>query len=404
MKKLLWLLCSITLYASNPDPDLLNYQARYSFCHEKSNEKIAECLLNGNLNYSHFSGERFPRRSIDKSALSHGNAYKYVIRHLPHSKRYLGLRQYLDYLYSIKDQYQPPRFKGNKDEDIIRIKKIFNLLRKKKIAVDPLYTQEFVDALKWYQRTHGLLADGKLGRATKRSLKRSIGSIILKVKKNLVIESLSYPKPSTYILVNIPEFKMHFYRNGRPILDMRVIVGKTKLKTPVFHRQMKYVVLNPRWVVPDSIYKKEYAHKSKSYLKSHRFAFDSNGHLYQKPGKRNSLGIVKFLFPNGFNVYMHDTPTKRLFNRNIRAYSHGCIRLQKPLSLLKKLGYSYKPGKTKWIPLKRTIPVYIEYHTVWVDDRGVVQFRPDIYGYERSLFSGATRKVKRKRSDILDLF
>ena len=402
MKLILFLLCSLSLYASNPNPDLLDYQARYSFCHEKSNIKIAECLLSGNLDYSHFSGEKFPRRLIDRKAFSRSNAYRYVLRLLPKTRRYLGLRHYLDYLYSIKDAYRPPRFRGDKKEDIVRIKKIFNLLRRKKIAVDPLYTQEFVDALKWYQSTHGLPVDGRLGRATKRSLKHSIGSIILKVKKNLVLESLAYRKPVTYILVNIPEFKMHFYRNGKPILEMKVITGKTKLKTPVFHRNMQYVVLNPRWVVPDSIYKKEYAHKSKSYLKRHHFAFDSNGHLYQKPGRKNSLGVVKFLFPNGFNVYMHDTPTKRLFNRNVRAFSHGCIRLQKPLSLLKTLGYSYAPGKTKWIPLKRTIPVYIEYHTVWVDDRGVVQFRPDIYGYERSLFPSSVHK--RKRSNILDIF
>ena len=83
---------------------------------------------------------------------------------------------------------------------------------------------------------------------------------------------------------------------------------------------------------------------------------------------------------------MHDTPTKSLFNQSVRAFSHGCIRLEKPLELLNKLGYEYNTKKNQWIPLKRKIPVYVEYHTVWVDDEGIVQFRNDIYGYERKLF------------------
>ena len=92
------------------------------------------------------------------------------------------------------------------------------------------------------------------------------------------------------------------------------------------------------------------------------------------------------MFPNHFNVYMHDTPAKSLFKKRTRAFSHGCIRLEKPMELLNNLGYSYTNKQNKWITLKHKIPVFIEYHTVWVDPSGVVQFRPDIYGYEKKLF------------------
>jgi murein L,D-transpeptidase YcbB/YkuD len=189
---------------------------------------------------------------------------------------------------------------------------------------------------------------------------------------------------------------------------MKIVVGKAKMRTPVFSRKMQYVVLNPTWNVPPSIYKKEYAHLSVSQLKKLNLRYGSNGKLYQPAGRRNALGLVKFLFPNKFNVYMHDTPAKSLFNRTTRAYSHGCIRLEKPMDLLHELGYRYRPGKTKWNTLEKKIPVFVEYHTVWVDDDGIVQFRPDIYGYEKKLFAKQVRRAapytKPVRKDVLSNF
>ena len=306
---------------------------------------------------------------------------------LPKTQRYTGLKHYLDHLYSIRAQYTPPQFKGDEAEDMIRIKKVFNLLQDARLAENTDYTLDFTEELLKYQKRHGLAVDGEIGPSTKRTLKQSIHSIIIKVKKNLQLERISSPKGSHYILVNIPEFKMHYYKNGTPVLNMKIVVGKTKMRTPVFNRKLQYVVKNPRWNVPPSIYKKEYAHKSEAYLRKKGFAYNREGKLYQKEGRRNALGIVKFLFPNKYNVYMHDTPAKSLFRKRVRAFSHGCIRLEKPLALLKQLGYTYTTAKNKWITLKEYIPVYVEYHTVWVDDEGVVQFRHDIYGYERKLFS-----------------
>ncbi len=390
MKKIIFILLLSLLYASTPDQDLKNYQERYSVCQATTDYQISQCLLNGNLNYARLRGDRYSFRRISKEQIKkesfNGNIYPFTMSLMPKTKRYTGLKEYLDYLYSIKEQYIPPRFKGDHEKDIIRIKRIFNLLQSAVLEENAEYTPEFETELLEYQRRHGLAVDGKIGRNTKRELKRSINSIIVKVKKNLQLERISSPKGSNYILVNIPEFKMHYYKNNTLTLSMKIIVGKTKMRTPVFNRNMQYIVKNPRWNVPSSIYYKEYVDKSESDLKKEGFAYNSEGKLYQKEGAGNALGVVKFLFPNRFNVYMHDTPTKYLFNKQRRAFSHGCIRLEKPLELLNLLGYTYDTSKNTWITLENQIPVYVEYHTVWINDEGIVQFRNDIYGYEKKLF------------------
>ena len=417
MKKTVFILIQTLLFAAVPDQGLKNYQEKYSVCKGKTNYQISQCLLNGDLNYSGFRGDRSAYKRISKNkikkAAHHGNSYDYTMKHIPQTKRYTALKKYIDHLYAIKKEYTPPQFKGDEAEDIIKIKKVFNLLQSAGLEEDPESTPEFEEALLEYQRRHGLTVDGDIGPRTKEALKQSIYSIITKVKKNLTLERISSKKGSNYVLVNIPEFKMHYYDNNTPVLNMKVVVGKTKMRTPVFNRKMQYIVKNPRWNVPSSIYQKEYAHKSKSQLKKLGLQYNSNGKLYQPSGPKNALGVVKFLFPNKFAVYMHDTPAKSLFNRNVRAFSHGCIRLEKPLSLLNKLGYSYKTKKNTWITLKKKIPVFVEYHTVWVDDNGIVQFRNDIYGYEKKLFSKAayrpasarvSKKKVVKKQEAVELF
>ncbi|MBD3790790.1 MAG: L,D-transpeptidase family protein [Campylobacterales bacterium] len=390
MKKIIFLFIPILLFASAPDPDLQRYQARYSLCHGKTNYQITQCLLNGSINYHRLRGDRNQYRRVNKEALReaerNSDIYRYVMRLMPQTRRYQELKEYLDYLYTLRDIYTPPRFRGNEEEDIIRTKRVLNLLQDARLREDSEITARFAEAILEFQRIHGLEVDGVIGPQTKRELQRSLHSIITKVTKNLELERIANPKGPEYILVNIPEFKLYYYLNHRPVLDMKVIVGKPRMRTPVLNRKMQYIVKNPRWIVPPSIYANEYAHKSRSYLKRNGFAFDSRGRLYQKEGPDNALGLVKFLFPNGYNVYMHDTPTKPLFQKRVRAFSHGCIRLEKPMELLNRLGYEYDTYENERIALPEPIPVYVEYHTVWVDEEGVVQFRDDIYGYERKLF------------------
>ena len=380
----------ILMFASTPDPQLLEYQQRYSICQGKTNYQIAQCLLNGNLNFYAVRGDGLKPTKINRQQLQEaeqeGRVYRYVLSLLPNTRRYVGLLDYVDYLYSIKNDYMPPRFRGDVMEDMVLTKRVLNLLQDARLEETPDYTPAFESEIIEFQRRHGLATDGEIGPATKRALKVSIQSIINKVKKNIILERLSPPKGNEYVYINIPEFMMYYYRYGEQMLSMKVVVGKPKMRTPVFHRNMKYIVLNPRWNVPPSIYNKEYADKSYEELRKKGFDFNQKGKLYQKSGRRNALGVVKFLFPNKFNVYMHDTPAKSLFRRDRRAFSHGCIRLEKPIELLHTLGYERNTRKNKWITLENKIPVYVEYHTVWVDNEGIVQFRNDIYGYERKLF------------------
>ena len=414
MKKLPLLLWTLFTFANASHPGLLEYQSRYSLCHGKTDYQISECILNGNLNYAALRGDRsvfqYVSRSKIKQAAQEGRAYEFTMQHLPQTRRYKELKAYLDHLYTERHDYTIPRFKGNEAEDIMRMKRIFNILLFSGLDETPEITPAFEEAVLEYQRRNGLTVDGDIGPRTKRTLQQSIGGLISKIKKNLVIERITKHKPSNYIMVNIPEFKMHFFENGSEVLSMKTVVGKPKMRTPIFSREMKFVVLNPTWNVPPSIYKKEYAHLSSAQLKKIGLRYGSNGKLYQPAGRRNALGLVKFLFPNKYNVYMHDTPAKSLFHRTTRAYSHGCIRLEKPMKLLHKLGYSYHPGKTTWKTLKQKIPVFVEYHTAWADEEGNVQFRPDIYGYEKKLFSRsvrytpAKRKPKPKRRDIISEF
>ena len=369
---------------------LLQYQDRYSLCHEKDDVKIASCLLNGNLDFSRFRGERRAYRHIDQKqiyrAYQEGRLYEFTMDHMPKTRRYEALQRYIDYLYSIRQYYVTPEFRKNEAEDTVRMKRIFNLLYDAGLEETPERDAEFGEALLAFQRNNGLAVDGKIGPQTKRALKRPIEAIINKIKKNLTLARITQPKPDTYIVVNIPEFHMYFYRDGYVVLDMKTVVGKPKMRTPVFNRKMKFIVLNPTWNVPPSIYNKEYADKSPQELQKLGLRYGSDGKLYQPAGKRNALGLVKFLFPNRFNVYMHDTPAKSLFKRARRAYSHGCIRLERPMELLHELGYEYIPGKTRWITLDEQIPVYIEYHTAWIDDEGKLQMCPDVYGYEWKMF------------------
>jgi len=398
MKKILLLLLPTLFLSAAVNPALLDYQNRYSVCHGKTDYQVANCLLNGNLNYANFRGDRNAYKRVStskiKKAANQGNAYGFVMAHLPTTRRYTGLIEFIDHLYTIKREYMIPEFKGNHEEDILRMKRIFNLLQSANLPETVEITPEFEAEVLKFQSRWGLAADGDIGPRTKRAFRVPVRSIIVKVKKNLALERISRKKPANYILVNIPEFKMHYYENHREVLNMKVVVGKAKMRTPVFSRNMKHVVLNPTWNVPPSIYKKEYAHLSSAQLKKIGLRYGSNGKLYQPAGRRNALGLVKFLFPNKFNVYMHDTPAKSRFLRTSRAYSHGCIRLEKPMDLLHKLGYRYHPGKTTWKTLKKQIPVFVEYHTAWIDDNGIAQLREDVYGYEKKLFSKPVRRAK----------
>jgi len=195
------------------------------------------------------------------------------------------------------------------------------------------------------------------------------------------------------IAVNIPAYHLVYYRDGEPILESNVVVGKEGNKTVVFSGQMSYLVFSPYWNIPKSIIAKEIKpgmDKDRNYLEKHNMEWNG-GDIRQKPGKDNSLGLIKFMFPNSNNIYLHDTPAKSLFGKDERALSHGCVRVEKARELAikvldndknwtpEKIDAAMHLGKEDHYTLNHKIPVYIAYFTATADANGLVSFFPDIY-------------------------
>jgi len=206
-------------------------------------------------------------------------------------------------------------------------------------------------------------------------------------------------KANEYIVVNIPSYYMFLNRGGKKIFDSPVVVGKAMNKTVIFSGKMSYIVFSPYWNVPTSIINKEVKPgmaKNPNYLANHNMEWNG-GRVRQKPGNSNSLGLVKFIFPNSNNIYLHDTPSKGLFANEDRAYSHGCIRVGKPRELAikilennkawtpEKIDAAMHKGKENSYVLKNKIPVYIGYFTAVVKDDGQIYFYKDVYVRDQRL-------------------
>jgi L,D-transpeptidase YcbB len=204
----------------------------------------------------------------------------------------------------------------------------------------------------------------------------------------------------THIEVNIPDYEVVVIEKGEVIERNRVVVGKEQTPTPVFSDTMKFLIVNPAWNVPQSIIRKEMLPRlaaDPDYLRRMGYEVSSRaGHLVvrQPPGERNALGRIKFVFPNDFSVYMHDTPLRKLFASAKRAFSHGCVRVDDPFRFAETVlgrnnGWSEQRvkkmigGKERYIYLPKPLPVYLEYFTAFVNESGELQLRDDVYGYSR---------------------
>ncbi|HEV7332922.1 MAG TPA: L,D-transpeptidase family protein [Flavisolibacter sp.] len=210
------------------------------------------------------------------------------------------------------------------------------------------------------------------------------------------------------IMVNIPEFILHVYEGKQKAFTMNVVVGKEGHNTVSFTGDLSTIVFSPYWNIPPSIVKNEILpamERNPGYLESQNMEqTGTEGGLpviRQRPGPKNSLGRVKFLFPNSFNIYFHDTPAKSLFNRDKRAYSHGCIRLAEPEKMAQyllrnnpewtpeKISAAMSSNKEQYVKLSEPIPVIITYYTAWVDETGLLNFREDIYEHDKDLIAKA---------------
>ena len=274
-------------------------------------------------------------------------------------------------------------------------------------------------AVRRFQERHGLNTDGAVGPMTLAAVNTTAADRANQIAVNLErMRWLNYDLGWRHIFVNAAAFTMELIENGERRFFTRTVVGMSpkKFQTPEFSDELEFIVVNPYWNVPYSIASEEILpelQKNPLYLEENNMELLGSdlppslidwmqvtrasfpGRLRQRAGDDNALGHVKFLFPNPYSVYMHDTPSRRLFARDRRAYSHGCIRLQDPVGFAHLLlslqtddpvgTYERLRERTgeQWVTLEEKIPVYVTYRTAWRDDAGVRHFRADVYGRDR---------------------
>lgn len=257
-----------------------------------------------------------------------------------------------------------------------------------------LFDPPLDEAVRRFQERHGLEQDGVAGPATLAELNLPAEDHVRQIEVNLERwRWLPHDLGQRYVLVNIAAFRLDAVEDGRTALAMRVIVGKPYTRTPMFSSAISSVILNPSWNVPRSIVPEVLARarREPSYLKREGFETLSGGRLRQKPGPRNALGRIKFLFPNRFGVYLHDTSAPTLFGSTVRTFSHGCIRIEKPFDLAvwalrdaprwdaESIRAGIEAGRERSVPLPHKIPVHVAYWTAWVGDDGTLSLGRDVY-------------------------
>ncbi|MDV7141629.1 L,D-transpeptidase family protein [Tropicimonas sp. TH_r6] len=313
---------------------------------------------------------------------------------------------------------------GQSGQSIVALRNRLIAMGYMKRSASQSYDSKMQKAVQQFQLAHGLNPDGVAGEATIQAInvpaKTRLTSVLVAMERE---RWTNIPKGKRHILVNIPEFTARIIDSGKESFSTRVVVGKnvSNQQTPEFSDVMEFIVINPTWNVPRSIATKEYLPQLKRNPNavSHLKLVDSRGRtisrsavnfskytaatfpfaLKQPPSQRNALGIVKFMFPNKYNIYLHDTPSKSLFQRDRRAFSHGCVRVGDP----KDLAYAILARQTKdpegffqsklntgvesRVNLEKPIPVHIQYRTAFAKAKGQMNYRDDIYGRDAKIWA-----------------
>jgi L,D-transpeptidase YcbB len=268
-------------------------------------------------------------------------------------------------------------------------------------AADPsLFDPDLEGAVQHFQDRHAIAPDGVAGAATVRELNHSEVEWLAEMRLNLDRwRWLPNDLGERYVLVNIAGFELEVVDGGQVIEAMNVVVGTESTETPIFSDSIRHVVVNPYWNVPDGIMARTIGPAMASdpnYLAKHDMEM-VDGRVRQRPGPQNSLGRYKFIFPNEHDVYLHDTPDGHLFSRTERAFSSGCVRIERPRDFARlllrlqtgrdpdSLDEMFAAGRERWIELDRPLPVYLLYFTAWVQDDGSVRFHHDVYGRSEAM-------------------
>ncbi|MDT8416689.1 MAG: L,D-transpeptidase family protein [Lutibacter sp.] len=273
-------------------------------------------------------------------------------------------------------------------------------------------------AVKKFQMRHGLGVDGVIGGGTLQAL-----NFTKEQRKKQIIANMErwrwFPRKfeREYLIINIPDYSLRVVKNADTIRTHRVIIGKPVRKTPVLSSKLTQVIFNPTWTVPPTILRNDVipaTARNRNYFSNKNITiYDSNNRVVspgnwninrarsyryvQSPGATNSLGLVKFMFPNRFTIYLHDTNTRGFFEKDIRALSSGCVRVQNPFELtayllddpekwnLEKIMEATNSGKTSQVPIKKEVFIHILYWTAW-SENGILQFRDDLYSLDMDLY------------------
>ena len=383
--------------------------------------------------------------NILQSALNTNQIKKALTDFRPNHPGYSGLKTYLAHYRNIEKAVQELPLldnihlqKGDKGTSVERLRErliIFGDLYTDNKDPSDIFDETIEEALRSYQKRHGLKQDGIVGPRTLEMLNTSLQKRIRQIELNMERwRWVSRNIGNRYLIVNIADFKLWVTENHRRVLDMRVVVGRPYRRTPVFSALMTFMVINPFWNIPQSLAIKDVLPKIQEnihYIEQQKikvFKDWSNNaveidpetiewnkieprnftyKLRQEPGPENLLGRIKFIFPNKFAVYLHDTPKRFLFKENNRDFSSGCIRVEEPISLAvyllqddpswtrERLMETIENGTPQVIGLKRPIMVHLQYWTAWVDETGKLNFRHDIYDRDRPL----DRALKERRPE-----
>ncbi len=299
-------------------------------------------------------------------------------------------------------------------------------------GAENLYDEALAAAVRRFQNRHGLEADGVLGESTRRALNVPVEARIDQLRVNLDrVRWVAQDLVDDFLLVDIAGFTARLYLHDTQVWSSRIVVGKPFRKTPAFRATMRYVVLNPTWTVPPTILREDVLPKlvhDPAYLgRNGMQVVDSSGRsvapeaidwagiraqgrfpyqLVQAPGAGNPLGQLKFMLPNPHAIYLHDTPSRNLFERSARAFSSGCIRLERPRELAvlllddsakwdrARLDAAIADGETRTVMVKRQLPVLLLYFTAEADELGIPSFRPDLYGRDKAVLTGLAARFR----------
>ncbi len=300
------------------------------------------------------------------------------------------------------------------------------LLKRKNLTLDDC-SEQLINALRLFQLNNGVKETGNINKQTITALNITVTEKEEQIKDNMEHwKTLPADLGKQYVFVNVADFSMKVINEEVEVMKMKIIAGQTFRRTPMFKAQLSYLIFNPTWNIPPTILKKDVIPvilKDVSYLaKKHIRIYKSDKQgvlsevsadsvnwkkisasyfpyqLIQDAGSTNPLGKVKFMFPNEYDVYMHDTPSKGLFEKEEPTFSSGCIRLERAIDLADYLLNGYKEwspkeienaikiGETITVRLQKQIPVYIQYFTSWVGENGMIQFRKDIYNQEKTTY------------------